>query len=349
MSAWGVFQAHYEQTQLRSSSPSAIAWIGSIQQSFLYIPTLLSTRLMDRGYFRSMITSASIVFVISIVLVAECRVYWQFLICQGVCTGIAAGVFTGPVTAIISQWFHQNRGLALGVFAAGASIGGITFSLAAKMLIPLIGFSWTMRAIALIIALALILGNLTLRQREASSIVNEPPLDLSPLRSKTFLLYCTASFFVYLGYYTFTTYVAASAITVGVSTGFSFYLVSICNASSGLSRTMSGIIADKIGAMNLMIPVTAISTVIYYIWPFVHSQHGLVVLCVFYGISIGPFASLVSVPVLDLGEKDQVGRRIGILMSISGTAMLVGAPVSGALSKISGPHAMGFYAGKCHF
>lgn len=64
-----------------------------------------------------------------------------------------------------------------------------------------------------------------------------------------------------------------------------------------------------------------------------------------YSISIGPFASLVSSPVLDLGEKDQLGRRIGILMSMVGIAMLVGAPISGAIDKSRGPIAMGLYAG----
>lgn len=62
-------------------------------------------------------------------------------------------------------------------------------------------------------------------------------------------------------------------------------------------------------------------------------------------ISIGPFASLVSSPVLDLGERDQLGRRIGILMSMVGIAMLVGAPISGAVDKSRGPIAMGLYAG----
>ncbi|KAF5389747.1 hypothetical protein D9757_006036 [Collybiopsis confluens] len=139
MSAWGVFQAYYEHSILQDSSPSNIAWIGSIQQSLLYIPTLIFSRLLDMGYFRTMLTAASVVFIIATFLIAECHVYWQFLLCQGVLTGIAAGVFSGPVIAILSQWFRRRRGLALGLYAAGASLGGTVLPITAKALIPVIG------------------------------------------------------------------------------------------------------------------------------------------------------------------------------------------------------------------
>lgn len=52
-----------------------------------------------------------------------------------------------------------------------------------------------------------------------------------------------------------TTYVAASSITIGLSIGFSFYLLSICNASSGLSRIASGLIADKTGNQALALSI----------------------------------------------------------------------------------------------
>ncbi|KAE9391724.1 MFS general substrate transporter [Gymnopus androsaceus JB14] len=345
MSAWGVFQAYYEQSILQDSSPSTISWIGSIQQSCLYLPTLIFSRLLDMGYFRTMLTTASVVFIIATFLIAQCHVYWQFLLCQGLLTGVAAGAFSGPVIAILSQWFRKRRGLALGLYAAGASLGGTVLPITAKALIPRIGFPWTMRVVALIIMFGLALGNLTIKQRKSSSLVKGPLFDFSPMRSKAFLVYCFAAFFTYLGYYSFTTFVAASAINIGISASFSFYLVSICNACSGLSRITSGLTADKTGAMNLMIPFTTLSVVVYCVWPFAHAEAALVFISVIYGISIGPFASLVSSPVLDLGEKDQLGRRIGILMSMVGIAMLVGAPISGAIDKSRGPIAMGLYAG----
>ncbi|KAF9067087.1 major facilitator superfamily domain-containing protein [Rhodocollybia butyracea] len=354
MSTWGVFQAYYEGSLLQDSSRSTIAWIGSIQQSFLYIPTLIFTRLLDAGYFRTTLSTASVVFVVATVLVAQCHVYWQFLICQGLVTGIAAGAFSGPVTAVLSQWFSRRRGLALGMYAAGSSLGGTVLPITAKLLLPRIGFvmilillcsKWTVRAVALIIMVGLTLGNLTIKQRRPL-LVNKSRFHLSSISwSKIYVVYCCAVFSIYLGYYTFTTYVAASSITIGLSIGFSFYLLSICNASSGLSRIASGLIADKTGAINLMIPITTLSAAVYFAWPFIRSEAVLVFLSIAYGTSIGPFASLVSSPVLDIGEKDQTGNRIGVLLSVAGIAMLLGTPISGAIDKSWGPIAMGVYAG----
>lgn len=43
------------------------------------------------------------------------------------------------------------------------------------------------------------------------------------------------------------TYIDVGAIAAGISPDFSFYLVSIANASSGLGRIMTGIAVDKFG------------------------------------------------------------------------------------------------------
>ncbi|KAJ3839214.1 major facilitator superfamily domain-containing protein [Lentinula raphanica] len=346
ISTWGVFQAHYEQSLLEDMSPSMIAWIGSIQQSCLYIPTYMFTRLADRGYFHTLLVIASIVFIVATILVAQCTSYWQFLLCQGMLTGITAGVFTGPVTAVLSQWFDRRRGLALGLYAAGSSLGGTVMPIIARELFPIIGFEWTVRVIASIIMVGMALGNMTIKERTSCPKELGKSTKSSPMQSKVqFVLYCAASFFTYLGYYTFTTYVASSAISLGVSIDFAFYLVSICNASSGISRIVSGFVADRIGAMNLMIPTICLSTTIYYLWPCVHSKIAFVFVSALYGISIGPFASLVAKPVLDSAEKDQLGQRIGILMSTVGVAMLIGTPISGAFDTNPRSFGMGSFAG----
>lgn len=43
-----VFQAYYEETLLKTTSPSAISWIGSLQAFFLFGGILLGGPLFDR-------------------------------------------------------------------------------------------------------------------------------------------------------------------------------------------------------------------------------------------------------------------------------------------------------------
>lgn len=42
--------------------------------------------------------------------------------------------------AVIAHWFNRRRGFAVGLTAVGSSIGGTVFPIAARQLIPLVGY-----------------------------------------------------------------------------------------------------------------------------------------------------------------------------------------------------------------
>lgn len=83
----------------------------------------------------------SVILVTAILVTAECKEFWQLLLCQGLLTGFASGMIFGSIPAIVSQWFQKRRSLAFGVFAAGSSLGGTIIPIAAKNLIELIGYA----------------------------------------------------------------------------------------------------------------------------------------------------------------------------------------------------------------
>ncbi|KAJ3740923.1 MFS general substrate transporter [Lentinula detonsa] len=348
VNAWGVFQEYYQQNVLLHSSPSDIAWIGSIQYALVFLPGLPMGRLFDLGYFRSILIPASVLLIIATFLIPECKEYWQFLLCQGFATGLACGTFFGPVTAILAMWFKKRRGLALGLFATGSSIGGTVIPIVVKSLIPKVGFSWAVRIVAFILFVGLAAANLTLKRRVPPAPNSEGVFNLQMFKkftSPAFTIYCISTFFVYLGFYTLLTYISVTATSIGVSESFSFYLVSIANASGGLGRIGAGLFADKFGAMNALIPFTALTGVMTCIWPFMGSTGGLVVVTVIYGYSSGSYGSLVSVPVIETGEPGDLGRRIGLLMTFLASGGLLGPPISGLIFRSRGIEAMGIYAG----
>lgn len=65
-----------------------------------------------------------------------------------------------PTTAVLSHWFKKRLKFALGLMAVGSSLGGTVIPIATRNLLPLVGFKWTMRIIALILLLGLGLSNL---------------------------------------------------------------------------------------------------------------------------------------------------------------------------------------------
>lgn len=172
----------------------------------------------------------------------------------------------------------------MGLTAAGASIGGTVFPIAARKLIPIVGyalgnfflvtateypicsrFPWTMRIIGFILLFSLSLPNVTLRRRLPPKHVAGGLFNLQAFKSAPFSVYCLASFSSFLGLYTgllvlsmslvlsyrhnttVLTYIDVSALSVGVSPDFSFYLVSIANGASLFGRLSTGIAVDMFG------------------------------------------------------------------------------------------------------
>lgn len=88
---------------------------------------------------------------------------------------IACGCISATTPAVIAHWFKKRRGLAMGIVATGASIGGTVLPIATRQLIPKVGcvlplvmydvtclinwhrFRWTVRIIGFIL-----LANLTI-------------------------------------------------------------------------------------------------------------------------------------------------------------------------------------------
>jgi len=63
---------------------------------------------------------------------------------------------------------------------------------------------------------------------------------------------------------------------------------------------------------------------------------------------IGAYASSFQMPLYELGDIEDVGRRAGMCMAFAGLGAIAGPPISGAINNATGGFsAVGFYAGKC--
>jgi len=346
VTSWGTFQAYYEVTLLKQYTPSTISWIGSIQYSLIFLPGLVVGRLFDLGYFRWVFLFSSALLIVTTFLAAECTQYWQFLLCQGIASGLGCGGVFSPTHAILSHWFKKKRGLVLGYMAVGASVGGVVLPVAAQNLIPMVGFKWTMRIIGFILTAVLGVSNLTVRRRLPVTKVKGGLLNLAAFKEAPYAIYCASSFFVFLGLYTFLIFANVSAEKLTNNHHLAPYYVALANAGSLFGRWASGIISDRIGPLNVMIPFTLFSAAFTYGWPFTHTTGSLVVVTIIYGFCSGMYVSLMTNPIMNLGGEGDIGRRIGMYMSILAIGALCGPPISGAIETATGSFKLvGVFAG----
>ncbi|KAI8982815.1 MFS general substrate transporter [Trametes punicea] len=346
VNAWGVFQAYYEEEILVGTSPSTIAWIGSIQYALVFLPGLIVGRIFDMGWTKTPLGLASAVLVAVTFLTAECTQYWQFLLCQGIALGLACGVIFGVSMGCPAHWFKRRLGFALGIMAVGSSLGGTCFPIAVRNLVQQVGFKWAMRILGFIEIALLSIQFATVERRLPPKKHTGPFIDFTAFKSPQFTLYCCSSFMAFLGIYTVLTYIDVSAASEGLDPNFSFYLLAIANACSAIGRLSGGLLADRVGPLSVMTPATFVAGILTYAWPFATSIGGNIAIAIVYGCSSGVYVSLLAAPAVRMGKTQDVGVRVGMSMTVVALGAVAGPPISGAINAATGGYKYtGIYAG----
>ena len=209
--AWGygtgysVFQLYYkEKMQLPASQ---VSWIGSVQLFLYFLVGMVSGRLVDAGYTRTVYVTGAFLVVFGMFMTSLATEYWQILLAQGFCNGIGGGCMYMPAIINVGTYFRRKRTLAMSVPACGSSIGAILFSAVVKYLTPLVGFPWMVRVCGFIAVFLSAVGIALLRPRKLRR-KPAPILDLGAFREPPFVAYAAGSFLIYVALLTMLLYVS---------------------------------------------------------------------------------------------------------------------------------------------
>ncbi|KAL6799974.1 putative MFS monocarboxylate transporter [Trichoderma sp. SZMC 28012] len=332
INTFGVFQTFYEQYILSHHSPSAIAWIGSIQSHLLMSVGVITGPLFDLGYFPFLVPFGSFMVVLGYMMTSLSTKYYQIMLAQGLCVGIGTGCLFVPSVALLPQYFRQKRALANGIAATGASIGGVIYPIIFYKLQQSAGFPWATRALGFV-CLATSSVSIAFMRVRVQPNTKRALLQLSAFKDPQYSLFCLAMFFGFLGFYNFLSFVQPWAFDQGIaSENLSFYLLPILNAASTFGRVTPNFLADHVGPLNMLAPAAGITALLAYCWIAVNSTAGIIVLSIFYGFFSGGFVSLPPVVMTAL-TKDlrDLGTRLGMFFAVVSLALLVGTPIGGAI------------------
>ncbi|KAG6380144.1 major facilitator superfamily domain-containing protein [Boletus reticuloceps] len=207
-----------------------------------------------------------------------------------------------------------------------------------------------MRIFGFMLILLLGVANLTLDRRLPPQNVKGGLLNWTTLKNPAYAIYCISGITTFLGLYTsaygVSFHVPGAPIQAGIPNDFAFYFIAIANGASAFGRILAGLLADRVGAINVMCPFIVVAAIMTFVWPFVTSQGGLIAIAVIYGFSCGTYVSLLPAPVMSMGAVGDVGRRTGLLLSFAAFGALGGPPISGAINSATGGfEGVGWYAG----
>jgi predicted MFS family arabinose efflux permease len=248
--------------------------------------------------------------------------------------GLGCGLIFVPSIAILPTYFSTRRAIALGIGASGSSFGGIIYPIVFHKLQPRIGFGWATRVLGFIMIGTLSFSLCIMKVRVL------PPqkrrlIELSAWKEPPFVLFTVACFFGFMGFYFPFYYVSTYAVESGItSPDTAFYFLAILNAASSFGRVLPNALADKIGPLNVAVPMTTVTAVLAFALMGIKSTAGIVVFCILYGFFSGSFVSLPPAVIASLSsDVRKIGTRMGMSFAFGGLGLLIGNPIAGQIVK----------------
>ncbi|KAL3455756.1 major facilitator superfamily domain-containing protein [Aspergillus heterothallicus] len=346
VNSWGVYQAYYQEHQLRGETSSAISWIGSLQIFFMFSASLVGGPLFDR-YGAKVIYPPAVIYMFTVFMTSLCKEYYQFMLCQGILSGISAGLVMSPAIAATPQYFNKKRGAAMGFAVAGSSIGGVIFPIALNRMLTKtdLGFGWSVRIVGFLILGILLVSCPPVRARL-------PPRETHFLLPRAFkeLEYTTliiGSFFMFLGMFPPIFYLPSYGLSKGMTPTMAFYLSAILNAASFPGRIVPAILSDKIGKINTLAGAGITTGILTLCWQRVSGSGGVIAFTAIFGFFSGAIISGSTVCLASCAtDAKNIGTYMGMGMAVVSIAPLIGPPISGALEDtVLGFKAISIFAG----
>lgn len=377
LTSFGSFEAYYASDLLASYTSSEISAIGSLQSFLMVFLGFATGPLFDMGYFRHLLAAGSLLIVGGTVAQSASTTLWQLYLAQGVCVGVGTGCLAILSVGVPGLWFDTRLPLANGLAACGSGVGGVLFPVVFRRLNSYVGFGWAVRVIALLALVTLGFANATMRLppaagaaagssgagpsqgqaqgRDASGVPSgagggapknkrqhRALWDPTAIRDLPYCFFVFGCFVTFLGLYVPYFYLPSYATDLlanasGQLTGDD--LLSILNGVSVVGRILMGYLAINLGPQNLIVVVSACSSVVVLCFIAVESDlGGMIAMVCLYGFLTGAFLALQPSVFASLSahKPELIGTRFGMAFTVMSFGMLAGSPIAGALINVSG-------------
>lgn len=246
--------------------------------------------------------------------------------------GTVMGLLQFPSMAAVSQFFDKNRAAAMGIVISGSSIGGIVIPVAmSKMLNGTdLGFGWSVRVIGFLIMPFLGFSVLTVKARL-------PPRTRSfwisaAFRDTRLIVLTISMFFTFMGMFMPLFFIPTYATLRGMDATLAGYLSAILNASSTFGRIIPGVMAARLGKLNVYAAGAMATAIVIFCMNEAKSNAALIIYSIVFGFTSGTIISGASVAfTVCCPDVRDVGTYSGMGMAIGALGGLIGPPLDGVM------------------
>ncbi|KAF2197102.1 major facilitator superfamily transporter [Delitschia confertaspora ATCC 74209] len=331
--SFGIFETYYTHTLLPSVNPSSISWIGSLQLFLTLFIGVFAGWLLDAGHIRAVVITGIVLEGFGMFMTSLCTRYWQLLLAQGACVGIGSGTLAFTSAAVIPFYFTKRRMFAAGIVSTGSSVAGVVYPFMMRELIQRVGFAWAVRILAFVITATLLVSLVTLKPHTAMK-KHAPLFQMRLLRDTPYTLFILAYAFMVAGVYVPYFYIQNYALDLGIDDDMTFNIVSIMNAATFFGRFPYNYLADSYGGISVLVPCCFATAIVLFLWRFVHTVAGLIVISAIYCFVTGGLVSLPAATIANLTvNKAEYRTRMGMGYTVAAIGALIGNPIAGVAKR----------------
>ncbi|XP_032358772.1 monocarboxylate transporter 4 [Etheostoma spectabile] len=327
---------------------SDTAWISSILLAMLYGTGPLCSVLVNRFGCRPVMMVGGLFASLGMVLASFATSIIHIYLCIGVITGLGLALNFQPSLIMLNRYFSEKRPLANGLAAAGSPVALCCLSPLGQILQYQYGWRGGFLILGGILLNCCACGALMrplFPPKKPQYLEESPPtaavgkkkklLDFSVFKDRGFVIYTLAASIMVLGLFVPPVFVVSYAKTLGYEDTKSSLLLTILGFVDMFARPASGLIAGMKWVRPRTVYLFSFAMIFNGCTDLIGSQAnnygGLVVFCIFFGISYGMVGALQFEVLMSIVGTEKFSSAIGLVLLMEAFAVLVGPPGAGRL------------------
>ncbi|XP_058531475.1 monocarboxylate transporter 4 [Ochotona princeps] len=321
---------------------SDTAWISSILLAMLYGTGPLCSVCVNRFGCRPVMLVGGLFASLGMVAASFCQSIIQVYLTTGVITGLGLALNFQPSLIMLNRYFSKRRPIANGLAAAGSPVFLCALSPLGQLLQHHYGWRGGF----------LILGGLLLNCCVCAALMRPlgaPPaargsgpqrparrlLDLSVFRDRGFIIYALAASIMVLGLFVPPVFVVSYAKDLGVPDTQAAFLLTILGFIDIFARPAAGFVTGLHRVRPYSVYLFSFAMFFNGFTDLTGSTAsdygGLVVFCVFFGISYGMVGALQFEVLMAIVGTHKFSSALGLVLLLEAVAVLIGPPSGGKL------------------
>ncbi|KAI1266060.1 major facilitator superfamily domain-containing protein [Xylariaceae sp. FL1019] len=340
--SWGVIQSALVERGL--SSAATLSFVGALGPALLAAVATLNSRLMRMiGVRYTGMLGVTFMGLAQILAGFSSKSVPGLFVTEGVLLGLGFGLAFIVSSSTPAQYFSKKRGLANGVVFAGGGFGGAVLSIVLDPLIRSVGLPWAFRTTGLATLATGLPAAWFLKER--TTVRRGGFVEWSLFRDPSFVFVLIAGAVGTFPLLVPPFFIPLFANAIGLSSATGAGLLAGWNFASAIGRIVSGILCDRIGALNALLLALSLSAIsMLAVWPISTTLAPLAVFSIVNGMANGGFFSTMPTVVGNCFGSARVTVAMGMIVTSWSGGYLLGAPIAGYLLDAYGGQDAGFKA-----